>query len=807
MSTPSPRSSRRLLAAAVHIAMLGLPALPVALIGLSVSTPSYAEAAESRDYAIPAGPLSAALSRFAAEAGVLLSVDAALTDGRRSSGLQGNYSVDSGFATLLAGTGLEAVRQADGGYRLRASSAAAGAAVLPKVSVSASGNEVAGGPVYGYAAKRSATGTRTDTPLMQTPVSVQVVSREVMDDQQVLTVGDAVKNVSGVYLRQGPDGNTMDSFTIRGFQTHSYGATYLDGVKDFSRAPKEMAGLERIEVLKGPAAIMYGRIEPGGMINRVSKTPQAEQMTRVQQQFGSDNLLRTTVDSTGTLSGDNEWLYRVNVAYEDADGYKEHTHNRRTFVAPQVEWNPSDSTMIRAGVEYIDNDRSWALTYGTIGDPSGPVDVDIKTNLHDRDDNYQDESLTWSLSWRHAFNDAWELRQRITYVDRESVAQGTSLSAADAAGNYTRTYWGWDDEQAQIGSTNIDLLGKFATGGIDHTLLFGVDYYDEDYDSGGWSFGGTPLATNIHAPNQIDAPYDLNRTVTPYRYQNENRGVYLQDQMALLNDRLHLLLGLRYDSAEHTYFYGTSGISLRDDAPTWRGGVLYQLMPSLSIYASYVEGFGTSNYNMTTQTVFDPQTSHQTEIGVKAEITPDVVVTLAGFELVKDNLTMADPADITRTILAGEATSKGAELDVSGQITENWKVIAAYAYTDVRYTRSDRFQGERLHSVPRHGASVWSTYHFGSSGWQVGGGVVYRSESLGVQRGSNPALYPYTLDDYTLVDLMVGYDFSVMALPVRAQVNVNNATDERYFPASYGSQSRIMQGVPRTALASVSVTF
>ncbi|PAU86950.1 hypothetical protein CK507_12615 [Pseudomonas sp. WN033] len=696
----------------------------------------------------------------------------------------------------------------DGSNRVSHGRAEADSLVLDTMVVTGVANaEVAGGPVQGYRAKRSATGTRTDTELMQTPVSVQVVSRELMDDQQVLSLDDALKNVSGVYVMQGPDGNTMDAFNIRGFQLDAYGATYLDGVKDFSRAPKETAGLERVEVLKGPAAIMYGRIEPGGMINRVSKQPQSGQFTRLQQQVGSNNLLRTTLDTNGAFTHDQSWLYRVNLAVEKADGYKDHTDNERLYLAPQLSWQVSDRINVRAGLEYQTNERSWALTYGTIGDANGPVDVSTSTNLHGKDEYYEDDSLTWHLSWQHAFNDHWRIQQRLTYVDRNSKAEGSSLSAADADGNYTRTYWGWEDEQATIASTNIDLIGEFTTGLVAHTLLLGADYFDEEYDSGGWASGGTPQASNVHSPNNRDTPYDQDYNVSDYWYENRNLGVYAQNQMALLDDRLHLLIGARYDSADYTYHFGGREFNPKDSKLTWRGGVLYQLHPAIAVYASYVEGFGSSNFSWGSGETFDPQTSHQYEVGAKLQLTPELNLTVAAFELVKDNLTMADPNDITRTILAGEATSKGLELDLAGQLTPNWKMVAAYAYTDVRYTRSDRFQGERLHSIPRHGASLWNTYTFGASGWEVGAGVTYRSERLGVQRGAQPALYPYTMDAYTLVDMMVAYSFPLRDMTAKAQLNVNNLTDKVYYPATYGRNSRIAQGEPRRVVASLNLAF
>lgn len=714
--------------------------------------------------------------------------------------------LDPLFLALLLGLAHQAAA-AEESAETRESNSRPTTARLKTVKVEAAA-ETATGPVVGYSASRSATGTRTETPLLETPVSVQVVGRELMDDQQVLTLGDAVKNVSGVYTRQGPDGNTMDAFNIRGFQVDSYGGSYADGMKDFSRAPKETAGLERVEVLKGPSAIMYGRIEPGGMINRVSKKPLADEFLKVQQQLGSHSYWRTTVDANGDLADADNLLYRVNLALEDGDGFKQDTHNRRAYVAPQLEWRAGEATSVRGGLEYQENYRSWALTYGTIGDDQGPVNVPVSTNLHDKDDHYEDDSLSVNLNWEHRFSDTWRIQQRITYVDRNSVAQGSLLSAANAQGNYTRTYWGWDDEQAQIASTNIDLMGQFATGGVTHTLLAGVDYFDEDYNSGGWASGGTAVTTNIHNPDTDSAPYDLDHTVNEYWYKNLNTGLYLQDQMAMLDERLHLLLGVRYDDAEYDYFYGTTARSTHDKSPTWRAGALYKLTDHASVYISYVEGFGSANFSSTGEK-FDPQTSNQYEVGSKWELTPDLGLTLAVFGLIKDNLTMTDPADPTRTriILAGEATSEGVELDFGGAITEHWSLTAAYAYTDVRYTRSDRFQGERLHSVPYHGASLWNRYAFGASGWTAGAGITYRSERLAMQRATRPDLYPYNLDAYTLVDLMLAYEFIAGNWPVKAQINVSNASDEVYHPSAYGSTNRIVLGTPRNVLAAVSMHF
>jgi iron complex outermembrane receptor protein len=682
--------------------------------------------------------------------------------------------------------------------------AATDTATLRTIKVSEA-EESATGPVAGYHATRSATGTKTDTPLIETPFSVQVVSRELFDAQQVLKIEDAVKNVSGVYVAHGPDGNTMDRFVIRGFQTHSYGATYQDGLKDFSRAPKEVAGLERVEVLKGPAAIMYGRIEPGGMINRVSKRPQIESATDIEQQIGSYDFYRTTLDSTGALDRDSQWLYRANAAFEDSDGFKDFTHNRRVYIAPQLEWRPSEATRVRGAIEFLDDERSWAQTYGTIGNLDGPINDPIETNLNGKDDLYEDRSVSYALDWSHHLNDDWRLQQRITYLDRKSQANGTWLSEADAQGNYTREHWGWEDERVEVGSINLEVFGHFSTGIFEHTLLVGADYFDEDYDSGGWAFGGTPVTSNVRAPN-YDTSYRTGYDVDVFKYLNEGQGIYAQDQIAL-GQRWRVLIGARYDDARYSYTYGTSTLTADDAALTWRGGVLYQVRPELSLYVSYVEGFGSSNFDYVTETAFDPETSEQMEAGVKWQPHPSFGMSVAIFQLVKDNLTMADPNDPLRTILAGEATSEGIEVDVSGQITSNWSVVAAYAYTDVSYTRSDTMQGERLFGVPRNGASFWTSYQFGSTGFEMGAGLVHRSSQLGTQRAWSPDIYPYTLEEYTLVDLMAGYSFDLGGRLAKVQLNVSNATDERYNPSSYGDMSRIVLGEPRMIMGSFRLGF
>lgn len=468
MSTPRPAPIRRPVAraaAALMLAGFGILATPTALAQAAAPTSGYNLAAQ---------PLDQALAALARQAGLQLLVPAELVRGRQGRAVDRAGDLGAALNALLAGSGLQG--RVDGSTLVveplpAPPPPAAADILLPDVRANATATrETATGPVQGYRATRSQTATKTDTPVMDTPVSVQTVSRELMDDQKVRSVKDAVANVSGVYQQHGPDGNTMDAFTIRGFSVDSYGATYLDGVKDFSRSPKETAGLERIEVLKGPAAIMYGRIEPGGLINRVSKRPQAEALTTIEQEVGSHRHSRTSLDSTGTVGNGSAWLYRVNAVFEDEDGFKDDTHNRRVFFAPQVEWRPDADTSVRVGLDYMRDRRSWALTYGTIGNAQGPVDIPISSNLHGKDDHYRDESAALKLDWSRRLSESWTVQQRVTLLRRKGEAHGTGLGSADENGDYTRDYWGWENERTDVFSTNLELLGKLTTGSVKHKI-------------------------------------------------------------------------------------------------------------------------------------------------------------------------------------------------------------------------------------------------------------------------------------------------------------------------------------------------
>ncbi len=344
------------------------------------ASPAQATAAAG-SYEIPAGPVAAALTRLADKSGAIMVYDSHLTRNKTTAGLKGRHTLTEALGALLAGTGLAYQLSPDGkavsivlAQNDAGTQSDAGAIPLPTVDVAGSGGAGGGAGAGGandggpggphdpaaYSKPNAVTATKTDTPIMQTPVSVQVVPQQVLQDQQVVLIEQALQNVSGVYTI----GNSglQNVFTIRGFLANEY---YLDGVRvnTVSGTPqRDLADIQQIEVLKGPASILYGRLEPGGLINLVTKQPQRTPSYDVQQQIGSFGFYRTTMDVTGPVTPDGALLYRFDGAYENAGSFIDLVHNDRVFVAPRLHWAPTQETQANFYLEYAhSSDGNYAF--------------------------------------------------------------------------------------------------------------------------------------------------------------------------------------------------------------------------------------------------------------------------------------------------------------------------------------------------------------------------------------------------------------------------------------------------------------
>lgn len=681
-------------------------------------------------------------------------------------------------------------------------------------------------PEQTYAVKQATTATKTDTPIMETPFAVQTVPRAVMDDQQVTKIDRALENISGVYVEEGQ--GVENFFNVRGFHVDDI---YRNGVKARAgrniQGARETVNLERIEVFKGPASILYGRLQPGGMINLVTKQPLTSPSYSLQQQFGSFDFYRTTVDATGPLTPNNSLLYRFNLAYENAESFRQFRENERVFLAPVLRWNIGPKTQVTVELEYLNTTDPLDYANPALGDRPAPLPR--KRNLGEPGSTLDTEEQRVSLHAAHAFTDQWKLDYRFDadFLDLTIPAQA-ALAGLDLT---TCTSTSCQMQRSLVASagdgrtyfSSMDLTGRFSTGPIHHTLLLGGDYWrDLNFNVFRLNFvyPGIDIFRPVHTPvdpRLIQTP-DLEATTD---ITEDWHGVYLQDQIELPYN-LHLLAGFRYDDAtlKRTDTSQSGGDFSKQkqryaqDAVTPRVGLLWRPIPQLSVYGNYVEHFGTSNGRNTDGKILPPQTAQQWEFGLKTDLLDGRLIgSLAWFDLTKQNLAVSDP-DPARAaagfrVPVGEARNRGLEFDFAGELLPGWNILAAYAYIDSKITKDSQFvdgvftsgnRGKRFYAVPRHGGSLWTTYQLQHGVWQglkFGAGVVSRS----LRQGDNENTFQ--LPSYALVNVTAAYEWKVANTRLIFQLNVDNVLDKKYFTTAGVSSAGIGFGPARTVLGSL----
>ena len=654
-----------------------------------------------------------------------------------------------------------------------------------------------------YKVERAATATKTDTPVMETPFSIQVVPQQVVRDQQAVRLDTALNNISGVFQNQ--SFSLLESFNIRGFETFEYyreGARIQAALTQAGR--RELANLERIEVLKGPASILYGRIHPGGMINLVTKKPQAQPYHMFQQQIGSYDFYRTALDSTSKLNDSGSLLYRFNMSYENSGSFREFVRNDRVFFAPVVQWNLSDRTQITFDVEY--GRGKVRPEYGTVAFGNRPVTLPIERNLGESFARANYETILAGFHWSHQFNEQWKVQHRF-YVQDSTENDDAVLPLALQADGRTldRFFAGFRDNKHRTYNTSVDLTGHFDTWFAKHTLLVGGDYYHFRNTAtiiDNFAFSPIDLFNPIHGGTPVrdsadDFPFDL---------REKWFGLYLQDQIELPY-HVHILAGMRYDNAEisnESTFQGvqTSQTSHQQKVVP-RVGLLWQPIKQLAFYGNYVEGFGVPNLGSlgVGGGQLKGQLSKQWEVGVKTELFDGRWnATLAWFDLTKQNIPTGHPDPALEalgfSVLSGEARNRGVELDLAGEVLPGLDVIGTYAYTDSEITQmNDATVGNRFPNVPKHAGSLWATYRFQEprlTGWKVGAGLLARGERQGNLDND------FQMPGYVLVNMMTSYTLNVWGTRLTAQLNADNILGQEYFPSSAGfNRARIDIGTPR----------
>jgi len=805
------------------------PSTPLARLACAVAFTLHTAGpmAESRSQAfnIPPQALGSALNTYAEAANVQLSYPAALAQGKQSPGISGQYTPEQALRKLLGGSLIVARSTANGTVTLEKATQAAPAAT-PSNQTTLQAVKVTGAAEYAaddprntdYAVPSASSAGRTDTPIMETPMAIQVVPKAVIHDQQAIQVGDAIKNVSGVFQGQS-FGGFAETFLIRGFSTNFN--NYLDGFR-WPASRLTLANAERVEVVKGAAANLYGRIEPGGMINIVTKRPQATPYYALEQQFGSYDLYRTTADATGALNKDGSLLYRLNIESLNKNSFRDFVFTDRVFIAPSLTWLISDRTQLDLDFMYSDEDAQE--DYGVVASSltRRPVGIPISRYLNEPSTDKSNTTLyNTALTLSHAFNDDWKVKARFNYLNRNTVDPQIygvfwdDNPSSPTYGDMTRdAYFSFGASETYYG--NVNLSGHFTALGAEHQTLVGWEHYSGDStlhtQSDPVNWGGSTI--NIFHP--VYQPTDYSKL--PNHYQDgsgsHSNGVYFQDQITLFG-KLHILGGGRYDwIADVSSGYAevspaAAAANLKTTANEGfspRVGLLYQPWQWLSLYGNYVESLGSANgANDIHGKLLDPQKGEQYEAGFKtAFFDGRMTSSVAFYQLTKKNMAVGIPGKPYSEAI-GEARSQGVEIDISGQLTESLSVIGSYAYTDALIVKSDNNQGNQLWNVPRNAGSLWAKYDLQQTalrGLSVGAGVYFQDQ----KQGNNANIYQ--LPGWGRIDALLKYTLPVARAKTTLQFNVENLLDHSYYIASSPFITTfVIPGQPRTFMGSVKVEF
>ena len=793
---------------------------------------------------LPPGPLQPALERLAELTHLQILYDPDILRGLTTAGVHGKLTPAAALADLLAQTGIAFEFTANDAVALREKVRARGApeAINPVVTGQVNTVIISTDRDKDGAHNPAATlgGTRIDESSLLVPLSAASLSQQVLRDQQPSRLDDVIEFVSGAEVV--PDGQSASGFEIRGFPTYQY---YLDGVRvspDLHHDGfRDLADIDSIEILKGPASLLYGRTEPGGLINVITKQPLGTPLLSVEQQAGSFGRSDTSLDAGGPLSSNGSFLYRFNAAWESGGSFRDIPDNRRILLSPAVTWKSSPQTQTTAYLEYLNSHDPSDSGLPIVGSLLPPVPVSRSVEeggeIHTSD-------LRVGIRGSHTFNDQWTLthHEDARWIQAPQAPQLALAADGLEAIQCNPTSCPVARELVSIpvahGYTycsSVDLAREMSLWHTRHTLLVGTDFFQAESYSQFESATGFGLTTDLYHPQAIPIPLSLfdDPHQTTYHNVHERWGaLYIQDQVAFL-DEFYLLLGLRFDKAwtgigQSIVSPEVDTLSLYQEASnrvhalTKRIGFVWHPTTALSLYAKYAENFGavpglyvaaTGNSGLYTP----GQSAAEYETGVKLEFADGrAAATLAVFDLKKDNVSssLLEPAlDPSGDLyLTGTARNTGLELEIHGEIAPGMQLLANYAYTQSKidnFTPGPEvvsaspneqigYTGDRLFGVARNGGSVWGSHQFTGpvlQGLKLGVGVIAR----GARDGDN--VDDYQLPGFTKWNTLAAYTWRVWGTQMSAQVNLDNVFNTRYFESISGTRT-VMPGAPRRWLAS-----
>jgi catecholate siderophore receptor len=748
--------------------------------------PLFADTTVRLRFSIPARALGDALSEFSRQSGLRIELERGSVEGLRSQALSGQYTSPEALRRLLSGSGL--VARFLGGEAVVA--IGRGTAELPVYTLSPL--TVIGASSRGYATQRTSSATRTDTPLRDTPLSVSVVTRQLVSDQALHGLAELVRYVPGVTMGQG-EGH-RDAPTIRGTSTTAN--FFVNGVRDDAQYYRGLYNVERVEALKGANALVFGRGGGGGVINRVTKVAQWVPVRRVMVEGGSFDQRRATVD-VGQGFGAS-FAARLNGMYEESGGFRDAAELRRYGLNPTLALALGARTTVHAGYEFLDDDRVVDRGIPSFGGRPSPAA--IGTFFGDPAANRSTLALhAATASLEHMAAGGLTVRSRFRFADYDKFYRNTFPGEVSESGTEValRAYDNATDRRNIFNQT--DLIYEVGTGAVRHALLLGAEL--------GWqetrSFRRTGYFDDV--ATSIVVPFDHPTVAVPVTFRQsatdaDNRAratvasLYLQDQIEL--SRLwQAVVGLRYDRFAIDFRNHRNGEELdrTDHLLSPRAGLIFKPAAPISLYGSYgvtylpSSGDQFGSLTATTRTL-EPERFTNQEVGAKWEAGPNLMLTAALYRLERTNTAAPDPADPARVIQTGSQRTTGFEVEGSGNLTPDWQLVGGLAFQRAKIVEATTAApaGARAPVVPQRTLSLWNRYQlFQPVG--VGLGVVHQSDMFAAIDNT------VTLPGFTRVD---GALFVRLGSRLGAQVNVENLLDTKYYGTSHGNNN-IMPGAPR----------
>ena len=659
----------------------------------------------------------------------------------------------------------------------------------------------------GYQPLNTSTATLTNMPMLDIPQVVNTVSDKVLADQHATTLDEALYNVSNV-VQTNTLGGTQDAFVRRGFGANRDGSIMTNGLRTV--LPRSFnAATERVEVLKGPASTLYGILDPGGLINVVTKRPEKTfggSLSATSSSFGGGT---GQVDVTGPIDG-TRLAYRLTGEYQDEDYWRNFGNERSTFIAPSLTWFGDDATVT---VLYSHRDYKTPFDRGTIFDlnTKKAVDVDRKTRFDEPFNVTDGQSDLAQLNAEYRLNSQWTAKFDYSYSqDKYSDNQARVMAYDSKTGNLTRRVDATQGSTQRMHTTRADLQGNVDIAGFYNEILTGVSYenYDllrtdmircknvKDFNIYHPSYGSLGKCTTVSAS-------DSDQTI-----KQESYSAYAQDAL-YLTDKWIAVAGMRYQY--YTQYAGKGrpfnvNTDSRDDQWTPKLGLVYKLTPAVSLFANYSQTFMPQSSIASYIGDLPPETSNAYEIGAKFDLFDGITANIALFDIHKRNVLYTESiGDETVAKTAGRVRSQGVEVDLAGSLTENTNIIASYGYTDAKVLEDPDYAGKPLPNVPRHTGSLFLTYDIHNA--IAGNTLTLGGGGHGVSRRSATNGADYYLPGYFVADAFAAYKMKLQ-YPVTLQVNVKNLFDKTYYTSSIATNNLGNQiGDPREVQFTVKMEF